>query len=593
MAVITAASFEFSTGAPRGRSAMPRLTRARSTLLKTILPLGVLFFLSTFLLTKLVCFTQIVFRRGVNFCQSPSSFPSLQHETSSQRTISKPRLEALNPPARDPRPGGQRRLRLFMPADGPSVNLCKTVMSALALGYPAPTILNWAGEFNRPEWHFAGSHIAKLESLLAVLDALHDGEDASDDDLVLLVDAYDVWFQLPPSVLVERFHRLNRDADARVARQWADRGSGSAGFPIPPPRQSIVVTTAKDCQPGAESGSDPRYEYWPDSPLPADFYGERTDEIAHSLDSARRYKNVRPRCVNSGMIMGTLGSLRAALRRCGDKVDAVAARGRQLWSDQALLAEVIGDQEIWRHWVRGLASTWNGTASVDGDVPREVRRVADAALAGAAFEFGIGLDYDFATIPPTCSSEDDGFFVQLDDAEAVRKASEKAGVPGGEVRAKGIPPELNDAEGPVPGLGWGNVSLYTDFFFGTAPVGIHHNAYVSGLKKWRLEHWWNMTWYYPHLRSLVTNALRSESKLTPLARLSLEDEHGSEEVTYWASKEGSDGKRAVVFDGSAEGEFRPISWDGICKKGGRKWHDVIFGDGQGPLQIKTPIATTA
>ncbi|KAF6815597.1 hypothetical protein CSOJ01_03484 [Colletotrichum sojae] len=576
MTILPGARTDFGSGASSGsRSSIPRLTRARTLFLKTILPLGLLFVLSTFLLTRL----------------SPESFPSPQHEGSSQKAISKPRLEALTPPSPKQNAGGPRRLRLFMPADGPHVNLCKTVMSAIALGYPPPTILNWNGEFNRPEWHFAGSHIAKLESLLAVLDALHEDEDdadVSDEDLVLLVDAYDVWFQLPPSVLIERFHRLNREADARVAKQWeAEHTSQPDGFPIPPPKQNILVTTAKDCQPGAESGSDPHYSYWPPSPLPPDFYGPETDQIpSYGLDSARKYQKVRPRCVNSGMVMGTLGSLRSALRRCREKVDAVAARGRQLWSDQALLAEVIGDQEIFRHWARGLASTWNGTASLDdsNNAPREVRSIADAALSGAQFDFGIGLDYDFATIPPTCSSEDDGFFVQLNDAPAVKAASERAGVPG-DVRAKGIPPELEDAEPPAPGLGWGNASLYTNFFFGTAPVGIHHNAYVNGLKKFRLEQWWNMTWYYPHLRSLVTSALRSESKLTPLARLSQEGD-GSEDVVYWASKEGGDEKRAVVFDGSAEEDkFRPISWDGICQKGQREWHDVIFGDGQGPLQV--------
>ncbi|WYZ34307.1 hypothetical protein EsH8_I_000583 [Colletotrichum jinshuiense] len=507
------------------------------------------------------------------------------HGGHTERTISRSHLERLgSPPRADV--GGSRRLRLFMPADGPNINLCKTVMSAVALGYPMPTMLNWGGEFNRPDWHFAGSHIAKLESLLAVIDALYedDGGDVDENDLVLLVDAYDVWFQLPPSVLIERFHRLNRDADARARQQWESRGL-KPDFPIQPPSQSIVVTTAKDCQPDWESGSSPRYEYWPDSPLPSDFYGERTDRVLpYAFDSARKYKKIRPRCVNSGMIMGTIGSLRGALRKCKDKVDEAAASGRQLWSDQALFAEVIGDQEVWRHWVRGLASTWNGFVSNDhpGALPKEVRRIAGEALAGERFEFGIGLDYDFATIPPTCSSEDDGFFVKLDDAEAVRKGSETAGVPG-DVRVKGIPPELKDAAQPLSGLGWGNVSLYTDFFFGTTPVGIHHNAYIFGLKPWRLENWWNMTWFYPHLRDLVGNALESNRKLTPLARLPIHGDAGNEMI-YWASEEGAGSKAVRVFDGSGkEAKFASIGWDDVCQKGDEKWYNVLFGDGQGPL----------
>ncbi|KAK2057998.1 hypothetical protein LY76DRAFT_74545 [Colletotrichum caudatum] len=223
-----------------------------------------------------------------------------------ERTMTRSRLESLHRPGRVDN-GGPRRLRLFMPADGPSANLCKTIMSAVALGYPMPTLLNWNGEFNRPDWHFAGSRIAKLESLLAAVDDLYgrdsgddDDDDANENDLILLVDAYDVWFQLPPSVLVERFHRLNRKADARAREQWRDLGLDEPGFPVGPPAQSIVVSTAKDCQPTWESGSDPRYEYWPGSPLPPDFYGNETDRVPpRAPDPARRYSRTRPRCVNT------------------------------------------------------------------------------------------------------------------------------------------------------------------------------------------------------------------------------------------------------------------------------------------------------
>ncbi|KAK2015421.1 hypothetical protein LZ32DRAFT_626948 [Colletotrichum eremochloae] len=507
-----------------------------------------------------------------------------------ERTITRSHLESLHKPGRVDN-GGSRRLRLFMPADGPNVNLCKTIMSAVALGYPMPTLLNWNGEFNRPDWHFAGSHIAKLESLLAAIDDLYERDDGGDNvnenDLVLLVDAYDIWFQLPPSVLIERFHQLNRKADARARKQWEDLDL-KPDFPLTPPAQDIVVTTAKDCQPTWESGSDPRYEYWPDSPLPPDFYGNETDQVLpYVSDPARKYKKIRPRCVNSGMVMGTLGSLRDALRKCKGKADAAAAAGRQLWSDQALLAEVIGDQEVWRHWVRGLAAAWNGMASPErpGRLPREVRRIADAALVGEEFEFGIGLDYDFATIPPTCSSEDDGYFVRLSDAEAVREASGRAGVPGG-VRVSGVPSELEtQPPPPLAGHAWGDMSLYTDFFFGTPPVGIHHNAYVSGLKAWRLEHWWNLTWFQPHLRGLVTEALTSNKKLTPLARLPLDPDNRSEMV-YWASGEGPSKASVKVFDGSRERTgYSSIGWDGVCQKGDIKWYDVVFADGKGPLAV--------
>ncbi|KND89144.1 hypothetical protein TOPH_06215 [Tolypocladium ophioglossoides CBS 100239] len=498
-----------------------------------------------------------------------------------------------------------------MPADAPHLNLCKAIMSAVALGYPPPTLLNWSGEFNRPEWHLAGSHIAKMESLLAAIEHLlsqaGDAGGASEHDLAVMVDAYDIWFQLPPSVLVERFHQLNREADDRVRRQWQAAQGLAADFPVPPPRQSIVVTSAKDCHPKRDSGSDAHYAHWPASPMPSDLYGDGTDRVLPLLfDPARKYRKMRPRCVNSGLVMGTMGAMRDALRRCKAKIEGVARSGRQLWSDQALLGEVIGDQEMWREWMRGLGATWNGTASENdmSGLSREVRDVAEAALRGDGFEFGIGLDYNFTTIPPTCSAEEDGFFVRINDKAALRNESIRAGVPGA-VRVQGIPRELqrlgrddddaaaaaaaNDA---LSNVSWGDVPLYTDLYFGTTPVGIHHNAYINGLKPWRIRNWWNMTWFHPHLRSLVSRRLvpRGDAPARPLARLAPRAD-GARELVYWAPEDDHGSKQVTVFAPSsagapAGGTFSPIDWDGVCQRGPTPWHEELFGDGQAPLELK-------
>ncbi|ROT39945.1 hypothetical protein SODALDRAFT_142057 [Sodiomyces alkalinus F11] len=513
--------------------------------------------------------------------------------------VTKDLFETIHVPSYADDPGGKRRLRVVMPADGPALNLCKVIMSAVALGYPMPTILNWRGEFNRPDWQFAGSHIAKLESLLVIIETLlgQEPEDADEEDLILLVDAYDIWFQLPPSVLIERFHQLNREADERNRREWE---ALAADFPVPPPKQSIIVTTAKDCHPSWDSGSEPNYAHWPESPLPSDLYGEDTDRVFFFADPARKHRKVRPRCVNSGLIMGTMGSLRQALRRCKEKVDETAMRGRQLWSDQALIGEVMGDQMLWREWMRSLAATWNGTAAearLDALAP-ETRAIAQAAVRDGKkkqFEFGIGLDYNFTTIPPTCSAEEDGHFVVIGDEKALARASARAGVPDG-VRVRGIPPELKDSKGPVPGKKWDEVPLYTDFYFGLSPVGIHHNAYINGLKPWRLENWWNMTWFYPHLRDLVVEHLKPVAVKeqeqgqgqgqgqgqTPLARLPPLGKHGKETV-YYAPRADAEKKTVRIFEPSRE--FTPVDWDGVCQKGNQPWHKKIFGDDKGPLEL--------
>lgn len=497
-------------------------------------------------------------------------------------TLSQSQLENLDTPKIQNATSQERRLRVFMPADGPNINLCKTIMSSVALGYPLPTLLNWDGDFNRKGWHFGGSHIAKLESLLAVIEELlTSSEDADEDDLALMVDAYDIWFQLPPSVLIQRYYQLNREADERNRKLWEESNALHASFPLEPPRQSIIVTGAKDCQPGAESGSDPHYDLWPQSPMPLDLYGDQTDKDQFAIfDTSHRFARIRPRCVNSGMIMGTMGAMRDALRRAQDKVNNVARAGRQLWSDQALFAEVQGDQEAWRAWTRELASTWNGSVATSPESTRHdhVESIAAAALRGERFEFGIGLDYNFTTIPPTCSSEDDGDFVEFGDKPALAAKSYQAGVRD-HVRLTSLPPELDAAlelkEGPLSDLRWDLKPLYSDLFFGVTPVGIHHNAYKNGLKPWRLKHWWHRMWFYPMLRELITYSLAVRKKEE---RTLLEMEDGARFV---APQE----EFVTVFKPGSEAVMEVIGWDGVCQKGSTPWYDELLGDGQGTLVL--------
>ncbi|KAJ6780794.1 hypothetical protein PWT90_09473 [Aphanocladium album] len=522
-------------------------------------------------------------------------------------TVTHAQLQNLSLPQESRNLGGTRRFRVFMPADSPHLSLCKSVMSSVALGYPLPILLNWKSEFNRPEWHLAGSHIAKLESLHAAIEALLNDPNgiAHDDDLAVLVDSYDIWFQLPPSVLIQRYHQLNKEADKRIREEWQQTWGEHDNFPVQPPKQNIIVTSAKDCHPGPQSGSNPHYDHWPQSPMPKYMYGPGTDKVSGPLfDSARKYKKVRPRCVNSGMIMGTMGALKAALVRSKEKIAEAERTGRQLWSDQALFGEVIGDQELWREWMRNLGSTWNGNISESSlsSLHRDVVPIARAAmLQGKNFEFGIGLDYSFSTIPPTCSAEEDGYFVNLDDHKQVEAESEKAGVVDG-VRVRGVPPELlektsstatrdaNKYRDPLRDVAWGNVPLYTDFYFGTTPVGIHHNAYVDNLKSWRVENWWSRMWFYPQLRKLVSSHLilpQTGSGVRPIIRMSSVSSDGKEVIYMPPASENHD-KVVTVFEPARDGEdaaFPPISWDGICQKGKTPWFEELFGDKIGPLAL--------
>ena len=98
---------------------------------------------------------------------------------------------------------------------------CKTVLSALINGYE-PTVINWdVGEGSEVELQrkkITGTCCYLLSFLRTLstpmyLSGVHEyliniTDKSAENDLVLMVDALDVWFQLSPKTLVQRFEEL-------------------------------------------------------------------------------------------------------------------------------------------------------------------------------------------------------------------------------------------------------------------------------------------------------------------------------------------------------------------------------------------------
>ncbi|KAF5696509.1 hypothetical protein FMUND_15674, partial [Fusarium mundagurra] len=69
-------------------------------------------------------------------------------------------------------PSKDRRLSIVLPANNPDHDLCKVITSALALGYPAPVIVNWGKTYNKSKGWKGGSHLAKITGTLEYLDSV-------------------------------------------------------------------------------------------------------------------------------------------------------------------------------------------------------------------------------------------------------------------------------------------------------------------------------------------------------------------------------------------------------------------------------------
>ena len=456
-----------------------------------------------------------------------------------------------------------RRLVIIVPVNQPSPDLCKFMVSAIALGYPPPIIVNWGRDpYEMSKWE-GGPNLSKISGIMRYLDAAlhqdaHPDEWLHEDDVVVIADGFDVWFQLPPEVLIMRYHEINARANARLREQWTHEE------PMPM-QQTVVVSAQKRCWPSVEEGSNLHCDELPESPLREDLYGPETDKIL----GPKIFSNFRPRYINGGVYIGAAGALRRMFRRAYDKVDSETSKGVHLFSEQGISGEVLGEQETWRNW----------------------RREIQLASAGAVdlmerdFEYHIGLDYAQELSYPTCHSEKDGWIVPLNRRDLVDTHSFDRGIT--PVRVIGVPEDVRAASNPLQGLveapDWGNMPLYVDFFTETIPVLLHHNAWKDDLKQRRIW-WWDQTWFFPHLRELLARHL-TPAPLEPLATVNLD----GRDVTYWASHSGNLKRKPRLLIDKAFEPLNEIEWDAVCRdpeenvSWEKHWWDEVFRDGKGPL----------
>ena len=225
------------------------------------------------------------------------------------------------------------------------MNLCKVIASAVALGYPAPIIVNWKDETVVQAGDGTRSHLTKITGVLEYLRWATNGNTSKEaklkeDDLVLMLDAHDVWMQLPPNVLIKRYFAANAQADHRLAME-----SGSA-FDTSFPRQTILASSQKRCYAPRNSLSDLHCRELPKSPFPDNIFGFFTDSIL------TKYEYARPRYLNSGSFMGPAGDMRRYFQRVSERMNEHLAKNPspdELSGDQGIFAEIFGEQEVARH----------------------------------------------------------------------------------------------------------------------------------------------------------------------------------------------------------------------------------------------------
>jgi hypothetical protein len=216
------------------------------------------------------------------------------------------------------------------------------------------------------------THLAKLRAIQKYLHTLKAHED---DDLVTIVDGYDVIVQLPPQVMIERYFQMAEKADARLAKEFniSVEEARSRGL-----RQTVFWGPDKLCWP--VDHNEPRCWAAPKSTLGDKAFGPKTGNGDMVFAD--------PRWLNSGTVIGPVDDLRDLIDATMDEIEATYDPDFGLSdSDQFYVANVWGRQEYYRSVAR------NGG---DFDVGGKDRRIPYIRHDDQQTEFHVSIDYESA-----------------------------------------------------------------------------------------------------------------------------------------------------------------------------------------------------
>lgn len=404
-------------------------------------------------------------------------------------------------------------LHLLIPVSETSANLCKTLVSSMILNYPPPELIN----FGHKDKDINVAHTAKIRG---VSEFLQNSWHIKDDDLILMIDGYDVWFQLPPEIMISRFQIEIDHNNERLRRKFGTVPTPDGSGHTPRISEKIIFGADKLCWPNALS--DPACAAVPESPLPPDSWGPQTDK------DPLGYQN-RPTWLNSGTIMGKAVAMRALYSYAMQKIDQ---EGRGVLGDQFVLAEIFGEQEYQREVLRQNTSNkwldWLSSKLGTSGAPN-ISNVRMDAVPGRNYEYGIGLDYESQLFCTMTHSHRDVDWLSFNDTDSVSQAQAQHGIPNPEPIA--LPLDIQRAWNPFvpvhhpksikssastgdvpdkipdPAIrGWENVPLATNVHSEAVPALLHFNG-----EKAFIDKWWPRMWFHPWARALLGQQVRQST----------------------------------------------------------------------------------
>ncbi|KAF2193818.1 hypothetical protein K469DRAFT_712651 [Zopfia rhizophila CBS 207.26] len=480
---------------------------------------------------------------------------------------------------------------LLMPALSENIDFCKTTLSAMLLNYPPPTMVNFFQTFQSEEER----EKAKLQGILGYL---KDGKLVNDEDLVLIVDGYDVWFQLPSEVMIRQYQTLLSDANKRLMEKYGVLRSES----VQRFNQTIVFGAEKGCV-----ADDLACRYAPESMLPDNIYGS---------DSGKEKALTPAKHLNAGTIMGPAKDLRALFKAAVTKFEEGASYAK---TSQSVMATIFGEQQLARDTERKSSKTagskWLNWLDVQLGKSTSDSTANGTLQEGQQYEFSVGLDYTHTLFQPfTDAAKDELAALPHDNSTDLSKyhhpntPTPPLSIPSALEGA--TPPfyTLDPSHGPSPNekpafieplahqkdldelppaaRSWANLKLIQNTYTGAIPALLHlniplplvsrrlkkHKRRIPDVKEHqapRADLKWENLWYAGYERALLRKYLRQPQSPTGFHAAAV----GGDRL--WDQR----GGRGGIWTAKEQLWMPWGEVDGVC--GTVDQIHEIFGDGKG------------
>lgn len=304
-----------------------------------------------------------------------------------------------------------------------------------------------------------------------VLQYLRSLPPSASDDLVIMVDAHDVVFQLPPSIVVRRYNAFRRRTMARLLRQHGAEQVSKLGLDL-----SVIMGAEKFCWP--MSHKHPACYAVPTSPLPPNAYGRWTDQSVE--------KN-RPRWLCSGTIIGPVKNMLKVYEQAHAMWTAYETADYDTKGDQEYFSNMYGRQELSRQYQRGSKEWVFGFGENFAE-----DKLIFPHIETTHNDYGLGVDLTSGIFQSLNKATDDLSPVVHSNAHDLALKDKKHGTSSIYGERFVFPHDMRDLPMPrgVVDRTWLDVQLFTNFHARSIPAIMHYNGDKSKMDAWWQRLWW-------------------------------------------------------------------------------------------------------